>query len=338
MLAFAGGAAAALMAAPSAADSLDTKDFSLRFPASMGRFSSYADVAASGGASAGSKWQSSVNPASTAWEDIPGMYQLSLNPQYSAIVFGEGATLHVISESVTKDAGESGSFQVTGAQVRSNRSTTRQGLQFSYDMDYLQLQWGKRFSDSSLGINFNYASSSVTNRLGGLRIADSDSDTYGIRGGFLQRLGGDLLGGAVIEYAWSPSRTTLFDVFGSGAGDLRLRDTTEQFSVRLGPSYEYAKDSTLNLDYQYCLLENDTGKFGLHRVFAGIDHRISDAFFLRGGLVVDDHGTTSWTGGVGIYPLKGFSLDLAYQYNMFPELRPELGRAHTATVSLGVTL
>ena len=39
-------------------------DLSLRFPAALSRFSSYADVAAVGGASAGSKWGSSINPAS----------------------------------------------------------------------------------------------------------------------------------------------------------------------------------------------------------------------------------------------------------------------------------
>jgi len=62
------------------ADGLDNKDFSLRFPAALSRFSSYADVAATGGASAGSKWQSSVNPAATAWQSIPGSYHLLLNP------------------------------------------------------------------------------------------------------------------------------------------------------------------------------------------------------------------------------------------------------------------
>ena len=64
------------------ADGFDEKDFSLRFPAALSRFSSYADVAATGGASAGSKWQSSVNPASIAWQSIAGRDHLSLSPQH----------------------------------------------------------------------------------------------------------------------------------------------------------------------------------------------------------------------------------------------------------------
>jgi hypothetical protein len=121
------------------ADGFDDKDFSLRFPAALSRFSSYADVAATGGASAGSKWQSSVNPASTACQRMPGGYQLSLNLQYSQIIFQEGTVLHVISESITKDFEKFGTFQVALAQVRSNNRATRQGIKFSYDMDYVQL-------------------------------------------------------------------------------------------------------------------------------------------------------------------------------------------------------
>ncbi len=103
------------------AGGFDDKDFSLRFPAALSRFSSYADVAASGGASAGSKWQTSVNPASIAWQSIAGRYHVSFNPQYSQIIFQEGAVLHVISESVTNDFEKFGTFQAALAQVRGNK-------------------------------------------------------------------------------------------------------------------------------------------------------------------------------------------------------------------------
>ena len=150
------------------ADGFDDKDFSLRFPAALSRFSSYADVAATGGASAGSKWQSSVNPASIAWQSIPGRYHLSLSPQYSAIMFQEGTVLHVISESVTKEFEKFGTLQVSLAQVRSNERAIQAPLpdyKFSYDMNYMQAQWGKRFSDDfAIGGNFNYSSSEVTTK------------------------------------------------------------------------------------------------------------------------------------------------------------------------------
>jgi hypothetical protein len=108
--------------------------------------------------------------------------------------------------------------------------------------------------------------------------------------------------------------------------------------LRTGPSYEYKKDSTVNLDYQYSSFRNDTGRMQVHRLFAGIDHRIIDALFVRGGFALDHKGNTSWTGGLGIYPLKQLSIDVGYQYNMFPEIQAEFGRSHLLTISMSVIL
>jgi opacity protein-like surface antigen len=331
------------------ADGYEEKDFSLRFPAALSRFSSYADVAAVGGASAGSKWQSSVNPASTGWQSLPGSYRISLNPQYSAIMFEKSTNLHVISESITKQFEKFGTLQVSLAQVRSNERAqiTPSDLawiaplqyKFAYDMNYGQVQWGKRFTDDfALGLNFNYSASEVTNKIGTDKIADSTSDSYGVRAGALYRLATNLLGGIVVDYSQSPSTTTIYDIYSLGTGNVIAEDTTRQFMVRVGPSYEYRKDSTLNLDYQYGSFKNDMGTMGVHRMFAGIDHRIIDALFVRGGFALDNEGNKSWTGGLGIYPLKQLSIDVGYQYNMFPEIKSEFGRSQLVTISLSVIL
>lgn len=321
------------------AGGFDGKDFSLRFPAALNRFSSYADVAAAGGASAGSKWQTSVNPASTAWLPMTATFQMSLNPQYSAIIFDQGTVLHVISESITKDFNSLGTFQATAAQVRSNERSDRQGVTFGYDMDYIQLQWGRHLTpDLAIGLNLNYATAEVTNTIDSAVLANSTSDSYGIRGGLLYRIVPDLLAGLVVDYSTSPAKTNVYDLFGSGSGDLVFHDRTKQFILRTGPSYEYAKDSTLNLDYQYNYTKNNTGRLDVHRLYLGVDHRIIDALFVRGGCVLDTHGNSSWTGGLGIYPFKQFSIDLGYQYNMFPEIKQEFGRAHLATISLSLIL
>jgi hypothetical protein len=321
------------------ADGFDNKDFSLRFPAALSRFSAYADVAAAGGASAASKWQSSVNPAATGWQSMPGNYHLSLNPQYSAILFQEGTVLHVISESITKEVEKFGTVQMSLAQVRSNERATRQGIKFSYDMDYLQFQWGKRFFDDfAVGGNFNFSSSEIINKLDMVKLADSSSDGYGVRVGALYGIAENFLGGVVVDYSEAPSKTTYYDIFGLGIGDARVDDKTKQFALRAGPSYEYRKDSTVNLDYQYSSFKNDTGEMEVHRIYAGIDHRIVAALFVRGGIAIDNKGNTSWTGGMGIYPLKRFSIDVGYQYDMFPEIQSEFGRSHLLTISISAIL
>ncbi|MCX6150056.1 MAG: hypothetical protein NTX22_06000 [Ignavibacteriales bacterium] len=324
------------------AKGFDNKDFSLRFPAALSRFSSYADVAATGGASAGSKWQSSVNPASTVWQNIQGNYHLSLSPQYSQILFQEGTVLHVISESITKDFNNFGTVQVSLAQVRSNERAMRAPLpdyKFLYDMDYVQVQWGKRISDDlTLGGNFNYSSSEVTTKYIAETHTYTSSANYGFRVGALCSIINNLLGGIVVDYSESPSTAKVYDIFGSGIGNLQVKDRAKQFTLRAGPSYEYSSNSTVNMDYQYCSLKNDTGNMEVHRMFAGIDHQIVDALFARGGLALDNNGNTSWTGGVGIYPFKQLSIDIGYQYNMFPEIQPEFGRSHLITISIGVVL
>lgn len=53
--------AAAFSLASASADDFGESDFSLRFPATLTRFSVYADAAAKGGASAAGKFGSSIN-------------------------------------------------------------------------------------------------------------------------------------------------------------------------------------------------------------------------------------------------------------------------------------
>jgi hypothetical protein len=320
-------------------DGYDDEDFSLRFPAALSRFSSYADVAAVGGACAGSKWQSSVNPASTDWQSLPGRYHVSMNPQYSAIVFEEDTVLQVASESITQDLESYGSFIVAFAQVRSNEENTRQGIEFSNDMNYAMIQWGKKFTDDlALGANLNYSSADVENNVGGAKLADTSSDSYGIRLGALYHMAGKLLGGLVLDYGWSPSETMIYDIFGMGIGDVCIHDTTRQFLLRAGPSYEYRKDSAVYVDYQYGYFNNDMGTMRVHRMLAGVDHRIVDFLFIRGGLALDDDGNESYTGGLGIYPTKELGIDIGYQYDMFPEIDPEFGRSQAVTLSLSYAL
>jgi hypothetical protein len=59
-----------LLAGPAVAGEFDHYDFSLRLPAALSRFSSYGDVAGTGGASAASPWSTSANPASAAQAEL----------------------------------------------------------------------------------------------------------------------------------------------------------------------------------------------------------------------------------------------------------------------------
>jgi hypothetical protein len=310
--------------------------FSLRLPAALDRFASYGDVAAVGNASAASKWCSSANPASVGWLDLAGQPPVSVSPQYSNIAFAEGTRIQVATEAATIDLGPWGRLQPALAQAWSNHATTRQGLGFDLDLQRYQLNWGRRFGDdSALGAGFQYTTSQVRYDLGWTDVSRSRSDAYGWRVGWLQRVAGPLLAGAVAEYSFSRDRTMMFAIPAFGIPETHEEDTTHQLTFRPGLSYEYMKDSLVLLDYQFGSFFNHDGGLQVNRFFGGVDHRIVDWLFVRGGVALDTSGRPALTCGVGVYPCKAFTIDLAYQQDMFPEIRPEFGRSRTLTFSLG---
>jgi len=310
---------------------VDDKDFSLRFPAALSRFATYGDVAAIGGASAGSKWSSSTNPASTCWQEDPPR-KLSVCGQYSLLDFQQGTNFCVTSESVTVDTGIPGFFTGSAAQVVTNRETMSDGTGFYFAGDLDQLLWSKKLSkDWAVGSAFTYTKSVARMYLGSMEVVKSNSDSYGIRGGVLNRVADNLLAGLVIDYGWSSDRTSMVP-------DVRLCDYTRQLLVRPGVSYDYMKNGTVYLDYQFGTFYNDMGRLNVHRICGGVDHGFTDWLFVRAGTTIDpSFGAASWTCGVGFYPASWFSLDVGYQYDMFPEIKSEFGRGQTFTVSIAFT-
>jgi hypothetical protein len=314
------------------------KDFSLRFPAAMSRFATYADVGAMGGASGGSRWSTSVNPASTAWEPMATDLRMSASAQYNHAAFSKGLVLHVASESLAWDAGKPGVFQAAFAQVRSTDGMTRDGLDTNLRMDFVQGQWAKRMTDAwAVGANVNFSKSSMSFDWGDAPVSDSNGEAYGFRVGTLHRLADRLLGGVVFDYGFSRDRTTMFDFMEQGTGPVRTADTTHQFLLRPGLSYEYMKDCNVYADCQFGWFRNDTGSLQVGRFLLGVEHSIIQGLYVRGGTGIDQRGNASWSTGLGLSLSKTASIDLAYQDDAFPELRRDFGRARVVTFSFCVS-
>ncbi len=312
---------------------LNAVDFSLRLPAALSKFSPYSDVAGVGGASAGSQYPSSVNPAATDWQPAKP-YSVTVSPQYSAILFDHGPTLHVVDEALTLKTPDWGSLQPAAVQVRSASST--KGPFTLLDGDYGQVQWGYKFSDRlAVGLNANYTALKTRMGFGGSTLATNDSQTYDLRAGLLGSLADHLFIGLVADYATSPATTRVAD---PNCGCLiRFDDTTRQLIGRVGLSYEYAEKSSLYLDYQYGNNWNSTGGFSTNRLFTGVEHQIRPWLYARAGVSYDLRGVLSPTAGIGFYPTDNSSIDISFQSNMFPELTPELGRSTLFGISAAVT-
>jgi hypothetical protein len=316
----------------SADDYLDT-DFSLRLPAALAKFSPYSDVAGFGGASAGSRYASSVNPAATDWQNTSER-PIFLSPQFNAITFGNGPTLRVIAEAVTFKTAHAGSLQLVAAQVRNNG--TASGNFLLLDADYGSVQWSYKLSPAfALGANFNYTAFRTRGGSEGMLVADSHSDTYGGRVGALFAPLPNLLTGLVIDYSRTPAKTKFLEP--NCACFIPGHDTTANVLVRPGLSYEYSKQSSIYADFQHGSFKNATGSFSTNRVFTGVEQQVLDWLFGRAGLVYDFRGSARPTFGLGLYPTEGLSIDIAYQHDVFPELRPEFGRSNLFSLSAAWT-
>ena len=316
------------------ANDFEKFDFSLRFPAAISRFATYADVAGVGGASAASEWQSSINPAAVGWQPEERGRIFSVSPQFSTVGFSEGTRLNVPAVSLAVDGGPAGRFLGTFARVSSNNAASKSGLKFDFDMDLAQIGWGWRFSDEwATGINLSYAKSSTDFAAGARDASHTQDHTYGARLGVLHQMTERLRVGIVADYGIAPSDTTSFDFMGLGLGDVHVHDVTRQLLLRPGVAYQYARNSNIYLDYQFGRFSNGTGILIVDRFFTGVEQRIFEWLYVRGGSAVDTRGNFAATAGIGLYPVKWASVDVGFQENFFPELEPDFGRSRLFGVS-----
>jgi len=320
------------------ADDYDRYDFSLRLPAAFSRFSPYAGVAAVGNAQAASEWSSSSNPASAAWPHPERPYSNSVSTQFSALRFEEGTDVYVAAEAAVLDTGESGVFVPTAAQVRSDHEQTSAGLGFEFEADYFHAQWGKSIAeDWAVGANLNFMSTDTRFDVSDAKLARTRGDDYGVRLGALHRPLDTLRVGLTVDYGYSPAWTDLFDPFGRGTGAVRSKDVTQRVLARPGIVWQYAPRGNLYMDYQAGVFWNDTGTLWVHRFPIGIEYwLVPRGWVARMGTTVDTRGSAAVTAGTGMAIGKRVFVNIAYQYGMFPELRPEFGPAQTFALSVAV--
>lgn len=310
----------------------DPVDFALRLPAAMTKFSSAGDVAGFGGASAGSRYPSGVNPASLDWQTEPQL-PWAISPQWSQMRFEHGPRLDIGAMSITRSTLGVGSVQISAAKISNHGD--QQGDFVLLEGDYLQLQWGKKFSETlALGLGINFTHLNTKAGMDGLLLVNDDSRTRGLRAGLVWGISPRLLAGLMIEHGATRSDAEQF--YPGCFCLLPGRAKGSSRSARAGLTYEYQDQSSLYVDFLSGRFNNDFGALRSRTDFAGIEHRVMPGLFARAGYA-RGHGASSATVGLGIAPAKNWSIDLAYQRDMFPELHPEFGRSRLFNVSLNLS-
>ena len=324
------------------------KDFSVRLPPAFVRFT---EVSTLGGETVANRYSSASNPASAGWLSWPSKYGLIAAPYYSQINFDSGMRLHLYGQSVTWDSGQWGVFQPTLSQIRTDHTRDRQGMTFDYSVDTAQLQWGKRYGNLGVGADFNFARARierngvVTQNVMGQAVparvdTDSTAESYRWRLGGLWQPADKWLTGLIFEYGFQPfrskSRVTIPMPEGMPAVTKTIQNdgTQQQYILRPGVSYEYAKMSTIYVDYQYGNFISPRDHLISHRFNAGVDHRVFDWLMARVGPSIDVRGNVGISCGLSAFLSTWCSLNVGYQYNMLPEIEREFGRAQTIQAAL----
>ena len=322
------------------------KHFAVRLAPAFIRFT---EVSALGGETVANRFSSAINPASAGWTEIPG-HGVVVAPYYSRIHFQNGTNLDLYGESITYDTKKYGTFQPTLSQIRSNEETHRLGLDFDYNVDTFQLQWGKRFGDFAVGATFNFSEASILQD--GLVLAPvpgvglvptfvrshGEAESYRFRFGGLYQPAEKWLVGAVVEYGFAPWRSRTMTTIPVPPAAITMSNhdsgTQQQFLFRPGVSYEYAERSTVYADYAVGAYIHQDGQLKSHRFSVGIDHQLLPFLFVRATGSMDVRGNAGLTCGLTAFFAEWGSIELGYQYNMLPELRPEFGRAQTIQAAL----
>jgi len=332
------------------ASDYSNKDFSVRLPPAFLRFT---EISAMGGETVANRFSSAVNPAALGWISLPSKNGIVVSPYYSFVNFQEGMQLNLFGESMTWDTGSWGAIQPTLSQIRTNNTTARDGLTFDYQVDVGQLQWGKRFGNYALGADINYARANVKRKgtvlsqipgFPQMMPVDLDTETsadnYRLRIGGLYQPSEKWLLGMILEYGWQPYRSKITTQMSFPPLPSPVRQTTEadgtqqQYILRPGLSYEYAKGSTIFLDYQLGIFNSDRDNLVNQRCNTGIEHRLFEWLFVRFSPSVDLEGNVGVSFGLSAFLSKWCSIQAAYQYNMLPEIEHEFGQAQTIQIVL----
>jgi hypothetical protein len=141
--------------------------------------------------------------------------------------------------------------------------------------------------------------------------------------------------GLTLDYGYVPGWTDRFDPLEPGTAAVRAKDITQRVLVRPGLAWQYAPHGTFYADYQAGVFWNDTGTLWVHRFPIGLEYwLVPRGLVARMGTTVDTRGSAALTAGMAVG--KRALVSLAYQYGMFPELRPEFGPAQTFALSAAI--
>lgn len=322
---------------PSVADEFGAYSFDARFPAALTHISSFGDVAAKGGAGAASPWGSSPNPASLSWS-FQENFDRALSAQYSALLFDAGQQIDFFSQSAVFDLRKAGVLRLSFVRGEANKERIL-NFPVAFDLDLAggRFDWACKLADDlRLGMGGSYSQAEIIFDAGVFEAFHIDREFWSLRSGLLWEPSDRWLLGFMAEYGQGRNHTT--SILPGPGGLVRTVSHQSVPQMLLRPGVAWLIDveglSWLHLDYELSRFEAPGKTLKNHRFLLGLEHRVHQMLHVRAGALVDARRNFGWTTGLGIHLCKGFNVDLAYQYGIFPELVGYFGHSQTLSASI----
>lgn len=268
---------------------------------------------------------------------------------------GAVVTTPVVTLSVPLPQG--GTLPIAFARTDSNDGTTEQGLHNPFRSNEFFWGYSRRLSEAhSVGVDFRYAQADVQEEtlLSPFTLAPTRFETdivdftlkVGVRSEFAERWAI----GAVGTLFWLTATTEVRNMFtlpnplapppfiAPGQLLAQVDDNIQGQVFRAGIGHTPLETLGVYFDVEYLNVTSDVGgSIDVGRFYLGSEILPSDNWSIYLGVSIDTHAEVVLSGAIGHHYFEELMLQLGFQNNAFPEIKPEFGEFQFVSLS-GVLL
>lgn len=294
----------------------------------------------------------STNPAARGWNNPPE-YISSVN--YIDAHSKSGARIIALPLSITINKPTIGSFFGAYAHTETLNESGNLGLDQSMESDEFWLSYSRHLSNNtSLGMQIKYTDAEINHEFindywgGQTGRTQTSLHGYDFSFGLLTRFNSSWYAAFSGNYGTGSTKNklknvnALFDpinnrIIPPGMTLLSFNDDFDQSALRAGLGFKPNEHFGLYADFHQIYINSDeVGSTDTRRVELGFEYQI-EKFKYRGGLSADTNSQISRSIGFSYNfntDVSPVIMDIGYQWNTSPEVRPEFGRFDILSASV----
>jgi len=290
---------------------------------------------------------SSVNPAGDDWVAHPQTHVTATLTNVNAWS-DTNHWLLATAFTINIQVPEAGTWSLAYARTDTINQDVRDGFDNELRSNEFFLGYSKKINDRvSLGGQLRVTDAVITEQstlpLGLLGPQPTSQETDLVEAtfafGVMLSLDDQWTAGVSIGAGWGGAETKLRNLSNppipAGLVSVTTDDDVRVWSVRGGLGYAMSNAVGLYADLHYGYAEsNRAGSADIGRFSFGVELKPSKIFHARFGATVDTVEQVSFSAGASFLGIRGVPIEIGYQYNAAPEVRPEYGNFHLLSISI----